>query len=209
MRPIWKCAFAVLIAVAVAGLPYLDYRADYARTKRLRTVAPGVLYRSGEMTAEGFRTAVQSKGIRTVVNCQNEFPDPALPASYWHRDTVRESELCRDLGVRYVHLDPDLCPNRLDPAARPRVLDQWLALLDDPANHPVLLHCKAGLHRTGVLSAVYRLEYDHWGPAQALDELKAHGFGDSAATAANDYVRQYVLNYRPRVRSLPALGRLP
>ena len=38
----------------------------------------------------------------------------------------------------------------------------------------------------------------------ALRELKAHGFGDIYCTAANDYVRQYVLNYRPRRTRLAA-----
>jgi tyrosine-protein phosphatase SIW14 len=200
MRPVWKWALAGVAAVAAAGLPFLNYRAAYAHHKRLREVEPGVLYRSGEMTAQGFRDAVRARGIRTVVNCQNEFPDPALPRTFWDRGTVPESEVCRELGVRYVHLDPDLCDNRLDPAARPRVIDEFLAVLDDPANRPVLLHCKAGLHRTGCLAAVYRMEFDGWGPRRALDELKAHGFGDSAATAANDYVRQYLLNFRPRSR---------
>jgi protein tyrosine/serine phosphatase len=78
------------------------------------------------------------------------------------------------------------------------VIDQFLALMDDPSNHPVLLHCKAGLHRTGVLTAVYRMEYDGWDSAAALAELKANGFGDINATAANDYIQQYILNYRPR-----------
>ncbi|MFO0807151.1 MAG: dual specificity protein phosphatase family protein [Gemmataceae bacterium] len=200
MRPVWKWAFVALVALAIVGVPFLNYRANYAHHKRLRDVDVGVLYRSGEMTAEGFRDAIRARGIRTVINCQNEFPDPVLPQSYWIRNSIRESELCRELGVRYVHLDPDLCDHRLDPRARPNVIDRYLDILDDPANHPVLLHCKAGLHRTGCLAAIYRMQYDGWGPRRALDELKAHGFGDSAATSANDYVRQYILNFVPRVR---------
>jgi hypothetical protein len=186
------------LAALVVAVPFVSYRAGYAHHKRLRAVAPGVLYRSGQLTAEGFRDAVARFGIRTVVNAQNEFPDPDLIISFWDRRTVRETAVCRDLGVRYVHLAPDLCPNRTDPAARPKVIDEFLAVLDDPANHPVLLHCKAGLHRTGVLAAVYRMEYEGWGPARALAELKAHGFGNSAATAGNDYIQQYILNYVPR-----------
>jgi protein-tyrosine phosphatase len=72
--------------------------------------------------------------------------------------------------------------------------------MDDPANHPVLIHCRAGLHRTGVLAAVYHMEYEHWSPAEALLDLKANGFGEFAATAANDYVLQYILTYRRGLR---------
>jgi len=182
------------IAALLVGGPFVYFRAGYAHHKRLREVTPGVLYRSGQLTADGLRDAAARLGVRTVVNCQNEFPDPDLPRSFWDRRPVRESDLCRQLGARYVHLDPDLCPNRTDPDARPRVIDEFLALLDDPANRPVLLHCKAGLHRTGVLVAAYRVEREGWGHAAALAELKAHGFGDRDATAANDYIQQYILN---------------
>ena len=64
----------------------------------------------------------------------------------------------------------------------------------------MLIHCKAGLHRTGILTAVYRMEYEGWTPAQAYRELKAHGFGDWACTSANDYVNEYVLQYRRGLR---------
>ena len=45
---------------------------------------------------------------------------------------------------------PDVLPpdNRLDTI--PPVVDEFLQILDDEANYPVLLHCKAGLHRTYV-----------------------------------------------------------
>ena len=194
---------AALLAVVVA-VPWVQFRSAYATHKRFREVTPGVLYRAGQLTADGFRDAVARAGIRTVVNCQNELPghdlfaDPHVALSFWDRRTVRESALCRDLGVKYVHIEPDVRPNRTDPAARPEVIDRFLAVLDDPANHPVLLHCKAGLHRTGLLAAVYRMEYEGWDTVAAWTELKAHGFGDTAATAANDYIRQYVVNYKPR-----------
>jgi hypothetical protein len=192
------------VAAVVIGLPFIESRAEYAHHKRLREVDPGILYRCGQLTAEGFRDAFSLTGARTVVNCQDELPgqdvfaDPRIPLTFWDRQTVRESAVCRDQGVKYVHLTPDLCSNRTDPMARPRAIDEFLALMDDPANRPVLLHCKAGLHRTGVLVAVYRMEYDGWDPLAAVEELKANGFGDIACTAANDYIQQYVLNYRRR-----------
>src|SRR5262245_59442490 len=146
---------ALGLATFVVAVPSVHYRADYAHHKRLRTVAPRVLYRSGQLTAEGFRDAVGRFGLRTVVNVQNDFPDPAIARTFWDRRTVPESELCRQLGVRYVFLNPDLCSDRTNPAARPKVIDEFLALLDDPANHPVLLHCKAGLHPNGMLPQYY------------------------------------------------------
>jgi len=113
---------------------------------------------------------------------------------------MKESELCRRLGVQYLLIKPDLIARRLAPLERPAAVDEFLDLMDRPEVYPVLIHCKAGLHRTGCLTAVYRMEYQGWTPEEAYGELKAHGFGDWVCTSANDYVSQYVLQYRRGIR---------
>src|SRR5207253_1824402 len=93
-----RFALGVGIVALTLGAPIVFFRAEYAHHKRLRVVTPGVLYRSGQLTVEGFRDAVARFGIRTIINCQNEYSDPDLPLSFWTRHTMRESDLCRDLG---------------------------------------------------------------------------------------------------------------
>ena len=78
--------------------------------------------------------------------------------------------------------------------------------MDDPANYPVLIHCKAGLHRTGILVAVYRMEYEGWTPQAAIRELKDNGFGEFVCSSANNYVQEYILTYRPRSRKSEVRG---
>ncbi|MCI0459919.1 MAG: tyrosine-protein phosphatase [Gemmataceae bacterium] len=189
------------LAVFLVAIPVIYYRARYAHSKRLRVVTPGVLYRSGCLTANGFKEAIRRYQIRTVINLQDEFPDPELARRYLSGEVIHERDLCERLKVRYVWMPPDLISRRKVPAERPEAIERFLAILDDPANYPILIHCKAGLHRTGVMAAVYRMEYQGWSAARALRELKDHGFGDSAATAANDYILQYILCYRPGQRS--------
>lgn len=189
------------LVVIVAVVPIVHYRSLYAYNKRLREVVPGRFYRSGQLTVEGFTDAVHSLGIRTIVNVQDDFPDPDVWNTFWDRRTVKESELCRTLGVRYVQISPGLVPNeRLGTGERPLAIEHFLAVMDDPSNYPVLLHCRAGLHRTGLMSAIYRMEYQGWSRAQAFRELRDHGFGPWACSAANDYVSQYVLTYRSGLR---------
>ena len=74
----------------IVVVPYVHYRATYAHAKRLREVTPGKFYRCGQLTADGFREAIQRYGIRTVINLQDEDPDPRLPAGYFISNPSRE-----------------------------------------------------------------------------------------------------------------------
>jgi tyrosine-protein phosphatase SIW14 len=209
MPAVLRWALGLVIAVSIVAVPWAHHRSVYAHSKRLRVVAPGKLYRCGQLTEAGFADAIARYRIRTVLNVQNEFPDPpirqgeavgheSIDSLIFDPPRVRESELCATLGVQYHWLSPELIDRRRVPAERPRAIDDFLKLMDDPANHPVLLHCKAGLHRTGLLAAIYRMEYDGWSKQAAVRELKANGFGEFACTTANDYLVQYIQAYQPR-----------
>jgi tyrosine-protein phosphatase SIW14 len=194
----WHGLVLVVFVAALCTWSFVWFRATYSHNKRLREVVAGRVYRSGQLTVGGFTEAVERFGIRTIVNVQEDVPDPDLWQSWLDRSTMKESDLCRQLGVRYVWLTPDLDnPSKDHP--RPSVIDEFLALMDDESAYPVLIHCKAGLHRTGCLTAVYRMQYQDWSPEAAFHELKANGFGEWACTSDNEYVRQYVLRYQPRV----------
>lgn len=200
--PLWlRWSLGIAIFLMIAIVPFVHYRATYAHAKRLRVVTPGKFYRCGQLTAEGFREAIQRYGIRVVVNLQDEDPDPVLRVNYYrNQPATPESEVCAQAGARYVMLTFDLPARNVAhlPGQHPKVIDEFLRICDDSANLPVLLHCKAGLHRTGLLTAIYRIEYEGWSKGEALRELRANGFGDSAATSANDYVYAFIDVYEPR-----------
>jgi protein tyrosine phosphatase (PTP) superfamily phosphohydrolase (DUF442 family) len=193
----WIVGF--IFVAALTGWSFVWFRAVYTHGKRLREVEPGRFYRSGQLTVAGFTDAVKRFGIRTIINVQEDVPDPDVWHSWLDRSTMKESDLCRKLGVQYIWLTPDLdSPAKEHP--RPKVIDEFLALMDDETVYPVLLHCKAGLHRTGVLTAVYRMQYQGCSRAAAYEDLKANGFGEWACTSDNEYVKQYVLRYQPRLQ---------
>jgi tyrosine-protein phosphatase SIW14 len=190
------------MATGIVGLlavtPFLHYRYVYTYGKRLREVVPGKVYRSGQMTEPGFRAAVERHGFRTIINLQDDNTDPDIARGYFTGATVPESDLCKQMGVRYVLIAPDLVNRRKVPEIRPKAIEEFLEVMDNEENYPVLIHCKAGLHRTGCMVAIYRMEYQGWTMEQALTELKGHGFGEFVSTKANDYIYQYVVTYQPR-----------
>lgn len=208
MLSAWRWVFGVVLGVAILGLPALRYRVIYSNEKRFREMTPGKFYRCGQMSESGFRKHLKDHGIKLVINLQDEFPDPELPAGYWDKPHIAESRVCAEEGVKYQFLsffgDRGLLPRRdATPEHRPLVIDDFLKLCDDPSNYPILIHCMAGLHRTGALAAIYRMEYEDWSLAEAVRELRANGYGDRKCTTANDYIYEYLYLYKPRRPKAP------
>ena len=201
MRRLIQWVLAVGVVAVVVGPPFALYRAQYAHAKRLREVTPGRFYRSGQMTAAGLRETIERYKIKTVINLQHEDDDPLMPESWLGKPAVHESEVCRRMNVRYEKVFPDILPKPNDLSKPPPTVAEFLKVLDDESAYPILLHCKAGLHRTGRLTAIYRMEYEGWGTGEALRELRANGYGYHMASEADDFIIQFVQNYKPRAKA--------
>ena len=55
-------------------------------------------------------------------------------------------------------------------------LDEAADFLADPENRPIFIHCAAGVHRTNMSLAAYRLKYCNWTLDTALDEMATNGY---------------------------------
>jgi tyrosine-protein phosphatase SIW14 len=81
-------------------------------------------------------------------------------------------------------------------------LAEFFRIVDDPANQPVYVHCVGGRHRTGVMTAAYRMTEDRWTADQAFQEMKQYKFG---ADFLHSEFKDFVYSYRPVVAA-PAVA---
>jgi protein tyrosine/serine phosphatase len=81
-------------------------------------------------------------------------------------------------------------------------LAQFLSIVNDPAQQPVYVHCAGGHHRTGVMTAVYRMTKDGWTGVQAFGEMKKYGFG---ADFLHPEFKKFVLSYVVPKPALPVV----
>jgi tyrosine-protein phosphatase SIW14 len=73
------------------------------------------------------------------------------------------------------------------------LVTKFLAVVNDPANQPVYVHCKVGKHRTGAMTAVYRMTEDNWTARQAYGEMQKYKF-DSFFTPHTE-LKKFVFDY--------------
>jgi tyrosine-protein phosphatase SIW14 len=175
----------------IVGVPagYAAYR--NANLRNFGVVKPGVLYRSGQLSQSGLERVIHDHGIRTVVTLRDAVVEGERPPDW------REEKYCRDQDIKYVRLRPREWHAELpgEPVPAEAGLKKFLEVMDDPANYPVLVHCLAGIHRTGAYMAVYRMEMDRWDNEAALDELRACGYRH----LDDEWdVLGYLESYRPR-----------
>jgi protein tyrosine/serine phosphatase len=114
-------------------------------------------YRGEQPHGDEYR-ALAALGVKTVIDLQTDFD----------RD---EPRLVEAAGMRYERI-----PMTASRAPSPEDVERFLRLVNDPANQPVYVHCAAGRHRTGAMTAVYRMTKDGWTADQAYAEMKAYKF---------------------------------
>jgi protein tyrosine/serine phosphatase len=100
-------------------------------------------------------------GVKTVINL---IGDDDL-------DRTEEASV-EEHGMRYVQI-----PMSTRKAPTAQQLDSFLAVANDPASQPVYVHCVGGRHRTGVMTAVYRMIKDGISGAEAFAEMKRFNYG--------------------------------
>ena len=88
-------------------------------------------------------------------------------------------------------------------AANEEQTKYFLELVNDQANWPVYVHCKGGRHRTGEMTAIYRISRDGWSADQAYEEMKRYDFEDSFFYPRT--LKKYVYSYYKQLTSEKSL----
>jgi protein tyrosine/serine phosphatase len=105
-------------------------------------------------------------GVKTVIDLQ---------ADYATQNYARTEEAdVRAAGMKFKRFP---MTTHTPPSAQQ--LEAFLKLVNDPVSQPVYVHCKGGKHRTGMMTAVYRMTKDAWSADRAYQEMKRFDFGPS------------------------------
>lgn len=186
----WQLVLGVAVAGVAAAVPFVYAAHRNTHLRNFRVVEEGVLYRSGQLAPDALEQVVRERGIRTVVTLRvaRVKGDPNPDA--W------EEDFCAARGLRHVRIIPRVWgADEKGEVPADESVEEFLRVMDDRANYPVLVHCFAGIHRTGTMCAIFRMEYHRWPADRAVREMQLCGFDP---LDMQEHIEGYLRAYTPR-----------
>ncbi len=164
-----------VVLILLSATAFAQDATGYAELPRFQQVTEK-LYRSGQPGAGGM-SRLRELGISTVINLRGT------------SDRTRAGEKeARALGLNYYNIP---LPNW----ARPQDtrIARILEIIDAPESGRVLIHCKDGVDRTGMIVAIHRMTREGWSSDDALAEAERSGM-----KRIQFWMRGYVEDYGER-----------
>jgi tyrosine-protein phosphatase SIW14 len=134
-------------------------------------------YRGAQPKDDDYRD-LAALGVKTVIDLTKDGRDD-------------EPGLVKEAGMKFVRI-----PLTTSEAPSDEAVTQFLALVNDTASQPVYVHCQGGRHRTGTMTAVYRMTQDHWTADQAYQEMKQFKF---EGFPGHPELKDFVYHFTPAV----------
>ena len=144
------------------------------------TVEEARIYRSAQPSPLFLRWLVWRHDIKTLVNLRGG--TPGYESAFAARNRMR---------VYSFKMRSSKPPTEAE-------VQRFLAILDDPENYPILIHCRAGVDRTGYMVGLYRVREQGWDPQSAVHEMNRYGQFSQIEAVPQQVVRDGLRRPDPR-----------
>ena len=141
-------------------------------------------YRGAQPSAQDFGDLAKL-GVKTTIDLTNGDGDS------------NEERLAEAAGLKFFKIAMN---TRVVPTIEQ--VTTFLKIVNDPENQPVYVHCVGGRHRTGVMTAIYRMTQENWTQDHAFQEMKSYKFG---ADFLHPEFKKFVLAFKPALFGVPVL----
>jgi tyrosine-protein phosphatase SIW14 len=149
---------ALLLALVQAAPPPFAEKIEAPGIKNFAQIGEGY-YRGAQPAAKGY-LFLKNRGVKTIVSLRNT-----------HNDRPRVEAM----GMKFVRIPLKADAKGVSVPTKEQIA-KFLDTVLDSDNQPVFVHCAFGDDRTGLMTAIYRLEVDGWTAEDAVAEMRAFGF---------------------------------
>jgi len=174
------CAIALFVSLSAA-----QSASSFKELPNFHKVSDS-FYR-GAQPLSGASKRLAELGVKTIINLRGE--------DELSRQEQKEAE---QAGLHYFSVAmPGLS------APSDELVGRVMAIVNNPENQPVFIHCKRGSDRTGTIAAIYRISHDGWTADRAVAEARSHGMS-WAEFGMRSYIFTYYKQQQQRDRGQPA-----
>jgi len=173
---------ALFVTVSAQGETALNARLANVRIDNFGRINDN--YYRGAQPQAGDYSSLAALGVKTVIDLTKD-------------GRVDEKGFVERAGMKFYRI-----PMTTSDRPSQDVVDQFLKLVNDPANQPVYVHCQGGRHRTGTMTAVYRMTQDGWTAERAYSEMKRYRF---EGFPGHPVLKTFVYDYYNQLKSKPAV----
>ena len=172
MHSIRRDLFSFVLALSLALTPAAAMGSEKAESGKSSSSSSALsriqIDNFGQVSSSYFRGAqpdgddyadLAALGVKLVIDLQKD-------------GLAAEQQLVEAAGMKFQRIP---MTTRQEPTTEE--IATFLKLVSDPANQPVYVHCAGGRHRTGVMTAVYRMTQEGWTADRAFKEMKDYHFG--------------------------------
>jgi protein tyrosine phosphatase (PTP) superfamily phosphohydrolase (DUF442 family) len=174
-----RVSTALLVAACLGSSAWAQHRVAIDNFGRVNDT----YFRGAQPEAADY-ASLAAMGVKTIINLTSHDADPG------------EQAMVTRNGMAYLQIPMS---TRVDPTNDQ--IATFLSVVNDPARQPVYVHCVGGRHRTGVMTAVYRMTHDGWTAARAFREMKQYKYG---ADFLHPEFKRFVYAYRPETSPIVA-----
>ena len=190
-------SIALVLSISTCcNFAYAAPSSDDANNSKLSAVISNfqkvsrILWR-GAAPSQKALTVLAKSGVKTIIDLRMS-----------GKSTEKESKAATALGVQYVSIPMGYLHPRDDQ------IDSFLAVVNDPKNQPVYVHCRQGADRTGLLCGAFRVLVQGWSFDKAYIEARSHHFKPWLFPLKNKFER-FTAHKQPPSPKLVAIGDLP
>ncbi len=178
----WTIILLTLGAAAGGGYWYHHHQ----RYKHLATHEPGMVYRSAWVEPDVFSELIEKHQFRAVVNL-------CKPGEMGEERWEQQRKAVRNAGAKLIELSMPTTINADDPD-----LEEHIAVLSNPDNYPMLVHCQHGVTRTAKFLTIYDIAFRGQTAEQSLSAQPLFGRKDhnvNVRAFAKNFEQQHKLLY--------------
>lgn len=187
-------ALGIIVLIGVGKYVY-DVNIDH----NFEPISEGKVYKSGTIPPDELDDYIRKYNIKSVVDLRRPGTGDLVNNPEVHPELIAEKAAVAQVpGTRYFDVGSEQIPDQA-------TLDKFYAVMDDPSNYPVLIHCYHGEGRAPLFGAIYKIEYEGVPNDQAREE--ARWFVGLSPFAEGKRKGQYLLNYKTRKQQNAVAGK--